>query len=158
MYAESGNSQQTSDLNFPLNDSADADDDDTSMVDPSLISFVEEQAELGGGSFAVENDVEVEEDPTPDLYAVLGVARDANEAELKAAYRRLSRLLHPDKHTRASTAAEAAFGRLTAAYNVLSDPHRRAIYDQYGFGGEWDLSLLLCVRMFLVYHTTWDTI
>ncbi|KAL5970080.1 hypothetical protein TSMEX_002188 [Taenia solium] len=145
MYAESGNSQQTSDLNFPLNDSVDADDDDTSMVDPSLLSFVEEQAELGGGSFAVENDIEIEEDPTPDLYAVLGVARDANEAELKAAYRRLSRLLHPDKHTRASAAAEAAFGRLTAAYNVLSDPHRRAIYDQYGFRGlriqGWELAV-----------------
>ncbi|CDS39333.1 dnaJ subfamily C 1 [Echinococcus multilocularis] len=145
MYAESGSPRQTSDFNFLLlNDSIDVDDEDSSVVDPSLLSFVEEQAGLGGASSAVENDVEFE-DPTPDLYAVLGVARDANEAELKAAYRRLSRLLHPDKHTRASAAAEAAFGRLTAAYNILSDPHRRAIYDQYGFRGlriqGWELAV-----------------
>ncbi|KAM7542795.1 hypothetical protein Aperf_G00000003231 [Anoplocephala perfoliata] len=147
MYAEGASAQRSADFNEPCQNSfVDSGDTEDSVVDPSFLSFVEEQAEAGrvSGSGG-ENESEFEEDPTPDLYAVLGVSRDANDTELKAAYRRLSRLLHPDKHSQSSATAEAAFGRLTAAYNVLSDPRRRAIYDQYGFRGlriqGWELAV-----------------
>lgn len=79
---------------------------------------------------------------SPDLYAVLGVARDATPAELRAAYKRLCLLLHPDKHSSAGDAsadiaadAEAAFARVSAAYAVLNRPDTRAIYDTYGHEG-----------------------
>lgn len=145
MYAENPNAQRSADSKEPCqNHFDDSDDAEDSAVDPFFLSFVEEQAETGRVSgFGDENDSEFEEDPNPDLYAVLGVPRDANDTELKAAYRRLSRLLHPDKHTQSSATAEAAFGRLTAAYNILSDPHRRSIYDQYGFRGERNVTFLM---------------
>ena len=69
-----------------------------------------------------------------DLYDVLGVARDADDAALKKAYRRLAVQLHPDKNPD-DPAAEDRFKEVGEAYGVLSDPEKRQIYDQLGFDG-----------------------
>src|SRR3954451_6330189 len=68
-----------------------------------------------------------------DPYEVLGVARDADEAEVKKAFRRLARELHPDVNS--SETAEEDFKEVAEAYEVLSDAERRATYDRYGFDG-----------------------
>ena len=66
----------------------------------------------------------------PDLYAVLGVNRDATEEEIKRTYRRLARELHPDVN--ADPEAERRFKQITAAYQTLSDPAKRRQYDLFG--------------------------
>ncbi len=70
-----------------------------------------------------------------DYYAVLGVARNAKEPEIKKAYRRLARKNHPDVNP-GDKSAEERFKKVQEAYDVLSDPKKRAIYDQYGFYSE----------------------
>jgi molecular chaperone DnaJ len=72
--------------------------------------------------------------PKRDYYEVLGVSRDADEATLKSAYRRLAHQFHPDKN-QGDQAAEEKFKELTEAYAVLSDADKRARYDQFGFAG-----------------------
>ena len=66
-----------------------------------------------------------------DLYEVLGVSRGATADEIKKAYRRLARELHPDTNPN-DPAAEARFKEVATAYEVLSDPDLRARYDQFG--------------------------
>lgn len=66
-----------------------------------------------------------------DLYAVLGVSRSADEKEIKSAYRKLARKFHPDVNPN-DPSAEAKFKEIGAAYEVLSDPDKRKLYDQYG--------------------------
>jgi len=66
-----------------------------------------------------------------DYYERLGVARDASEAEIKKAFRRLARELHPDVNAH-DPEAEEKFKSAAEAYEVLSDPERRATYDRYG--------------------------
>jgi len=69
----------------------------------------------------------------PDLYAILGVAHDASPDEIRSAYRRLARELHPDVN--GDPEAERRFKEITAAYETLSDPDRRARYDAFGMSG-----------------------
>ncbi len=66
-----------------------------------------------------------------DHYEVLGVPRDAEATQIKKAYRRLARELHPDANP-GDAGAEARFKAVAAAYEVLSDPQRRLHYDRFG--------------------------
>jgi molecular chaperone DnaJ len=68
-----------------------------------------------------------------DLYDILGVSRDATDEDIKRAYRRLARQLHPDVN--GEDGAEERFKEVTAAYEILSDPQKRRQYDLYGQGG-----------------------
>lgn len=66
-----------------------------------------------------------------DYYEVLGVSKDADDAALKKAYRMLAKKYHPDANP-GDKQAEAAFKEVNEAYSVLSDPKKRAQYDQFG--------------------------
>lgn len=66
-----------------------------------------------------------------DYYEVLGVSKDADDAALKKAYRMLAKKYHPDANP-GDKQAEAAFKEINEAYSVLSDPKKRAQYDQFG--------------------------
>ena len=68
-----------------------------------------------------------------DYYSELGVSRDADEKQIKQAYRRLARKCHPDLNPDDKT-AEGRFKRVNEAYEVLSDPDSRKKYDRYGPG------------------------
>jgi molecular chaperone DnaJ len=68
--------------------------------------------------------------PTTDYYEVLGVARDASPGDIKKAFRGRARDVHPD--TSDHEDAEERFKRLNEAYEVLSDPEKRATYDRFG--------------------------
>src|SRR5256714_11848206 len=71
-----------------------------------------------------------------DYYALLGVARDAAEAEIKKAYRGLAMKYHPDRVASGEKpATEEKFKEITEAYEVLRDPEKRAAYDRYGVAG-----------------------
>src|SRR3954470_3544292 len=69
-----------------------------------------------------------------DPYEVLGVQRTAGEADIKKAFRRLARELHPDVNPD-DPQAEEKFKEAAEAYEILSDPDRRATYDRYGHEG-----------------------
>src|SRR5215207_1163838 len=69
-----------------------------------------------------------------DPYEVLGVSRDADEREVKKAFRRLARELHPDVNSH-DPGAEEKFKEAAEAYEILSDGEQRATYDRYGFEG-----------------------
>ena len=66
-----------------------------------------------------------------DFYEVLGVGKSADEKELKAAYRKLAKQLHPDANPGDKT-ADAKFKELNEAYDVLKDPQKKAAYDRFG--------------------------
>lgn len=67
-----------------------------------------------------------------ELYDILGVKPNASQAELKAAYRKLSLLNHPDKNPDDPEGASARFQNISAAYDTLKDPETRDAYDRYG--------------------------
>lgn len=135
----------------------DRDDDDTEdlfddaddPLDPSFLQLLEE--------------ADRSESSGPDLYAVLGVEKTATMTELRAAYRRLSLLLHPDRHSKMDSSSEdnpadarrfsgdadSAFNRVSTAYAILSDPSKRRIYDAYGHDGE--LGVVFCFGSFFLY-------
>ncbi|XP_037956451.1 dnaJ homolog subfamily C member 11-like [Teleopsis dalmanni] len=80
-----------------------------------------------------ESDNEISE----DYYTFLNLPKEATSEQINSAYRRLSRIYHPDKHIdpEKKRHAELLFNRTKRAYEVLSDPHKRAIYDSIGEKG-----------------------
>src|SRR5688500_10235301 len=69
-----------------------------------------------------------------DYYEILGVARDAAEADLKKAYRRLAMKHHPDRNP-GNPESESQFKDAKEAYEVLTDKDKRAAYDRFGHAG-----------------------
>ena len=66
-----------------------------------------------------------------DYYEVLGLSKGASEDEIKKAYRQLAKKYHPDINK--EPGAEEKFKEINEAYDTLSDPDKKARYDQYGF-------------------------
>jgi molecular chaperone DnaJ len=69
-----------------------------------------------------------------DYYEILGVSRDADQEEIKRAFRRLALQYHPDRNPN-DPEADRKFREIAEAYEVLSDPEKRALYDRYGQAG-----------------------
>ena len=69
-----------------------------------------------------------------DYYEVLGVGKDASADDIKRAYRKAAMKYHPDRNP-GDKEAEAKFKEVGEAYEVLSDPDKKARYDQFGFAG-----------------------
>ncbi|RWR72948.1 dnaJ subfamily B member 4 [Cinnamomum micranthum f. kanehirae] len=67
-----------------------------------------------------------------DYYGILEVSRNATDEDVKKSYRKLAMKWHPDKNPNNKQEAEAKFKEISEAYEVLSDPQKRALYDQYG--------------------------
>jgi len=70
-----------------------------------------------------------------DYYKILGVSRDADDKELKKAYRQLAMKWHPDKNPDNKEEANRRFQEIGEAYEVLSDEEKRKVYDQFGEDG-----------------------
>ena len=66
-----------------------------------------------------------------DYYEILGINKDASEAEIKSAFRKAAKQYHPDLHP-GDAEAEKKFKEINEAYEVLSDPQKKAQYDQFG--------------------------
>lgn len=70
-----------------------------------------------------------------DYYKILGISKDASEADIKKAYRKAALKYHPDKNTNNKEEAEKKFKMVGEAYQILSNPDERAAYDKYGKAG-----------------------
>ena len=70
-----------------------------------------------------------------DHYETLGVGRDASQDDVRKAYRKLARKYHPDLNP-GDKSAEERFKKVQEAYDVLSDPKKKTMYDQVGFYSE----------------------
>ncbi len=71
-----------------------------------------------------------------DYYEVLGVSKNASQEEIRNAYRQLTKKWHPDRNPKNKKEAEEKFKEITEAYEVLSDPQKKAKYDRFGFAGD----------------------
>ena len=69
-----------------------------------------------------------------DYYEILSIERTASDGEIKTAYRKLAMQFHPDRNPN-NPQAEEKFKECSEAYQVLSDPDKRAAYDRYGHAG-----------------------
>lgn len=87
----------------------------------------------GGEGFQRQGSARQRDVDTTKLYETLGVSKDAEDKEIKKAYRKLAIKNHPDKG-----GDEAKFKEISAAYEILSDPEKRAKYDKYGLEGVSD--------------------
>jgi DnaJ family protein C protein 11 len=78
-----------------------------------------------------------ETESDPSYYAILNVSKEASADEIKRAYKSLAQVFHPDKHLDDDLRdkAQEAFSKLQEAYEVLSDPQKRDVYDVYGKEG-----------------------
>jgi len=74
-------------------------------------------------------------EPMADFYGILGIGRDASDADIKKAYRKMAVKWHPDKNPDQKEEAESMFKAVAEAYEVLSDADKRAVYDRYGREG-----------------------
>lgn len=94
----------------------------------------DQEQENNEGSFEGDSDTEATDN---EYYSFLNVPRNAPETDINAAYKKLTRLYHPDKHQdpQKKAQAELLFSKLKLAHEVLSDPHKRAIYDCLGKAG-----------------------
>jgi DnaJ family protein C protein 7 len=100
------------------------------LRDLEAANKLEPSSELQGKIKQVK--LEVKKEKRKDYYAILGVSKDANESELKKAYRKQALLWHPDKHTESeekAKIAEAKFKDITEAYEILNDDQKRRRYD-----------------------------
>ncbi len=70
-----------------------------------------------------------------DFYKLLNVDKNASEAEIKSSYRKMAMKYHPDRNSDNPEEAEAKFKQIKEAYEILSDPKKRAAYDQFGHAG-----------------------
>ena len=70
-----------------------------------------------------------------DYYNILGISKNATDAEIKKAYKKAALKYHPDRNPNNKEAAEAKFKEISKAYQVLSDSHKRRTYDQFGEEG-----------------------
>ncbi|KAJ3127541.1 hypothetical protein HK098_006219 [Nowakowskiella sp. JEL0407] len=73
--------------------------------------------------------------PGKDYYAILGIAKDADDEAIRKAYRKQALKWHPDRNLDQKETAEKKFKEVSEAYEVLSDKNKRTIYDQYGEAG-----------------------
>jgi DnaJ-class molecular chaperone len=89
----------------------------------------------------------------PDYYDILGVTRNASDAEIKRAYRKLAMKWHPDKNQNSAEASQM-FQDIGEAYDVLSDKEKKAIFDQYGYEVDSNTTIIIISHSFL-YVKSW---
>ena len=92
-----------------------------------------------------------------DYYKILGLqSRGASEEDIKKAYRKMALKYHPDKNK--SAGAEEKFKEIAEAYEVLSDPKKRQVYDQYGeegLKGEKIMYDFLNIGLLIITYVLW---